>query len=126
VCTASRCAGEPRRSRARVDRHTLSAHQRGPTTGRVADGRGAGDGASHSSSAWRRRTTAVIALVFAILAAALIILGIGFAAPSDATVKLGGWFGLASAVPAWYASFAAVTNSTFGRNRVPIWPLVRR
>lgn len=72
------------------------------------------------------RTTAVIALVFATLAAALIILGIGFSSPSNSTVELGGWFGLASAVLAWYASFAAVTNSTFGRDLVPTWPLMRR
>lgn len=30
-------------------------------------------------------------------------------------VKIGGWFGIATAVAAWYASFTAVVNSTFGR-----------
>ena len=35
-------------------------------------------------------------------------------------LKAGGWFGLATAVAAWYASFAAVTNSTFGRVVLPV------
>jgi len=38
---------------------------------------------------------------------------------------LGGWFGLATAVAAWYASFAAVTNATFGRIVLPVRPLSR-
>ena len=37
----------------------------------------------------------------------------------------GGWVGLATALAAWYASFAAVTNSTFGRIVLPVWPLNR-
>jgi hypothetical protein len=32
---------------------------------------------------------------------------------------------LATAVAAWYASFAAVTNSTFGRTVLPVMPLKR-
>jgi len=38
-------------------------------------------------------------------------------------IKAGGWMGLATAVAAWYASFAAVTNSTFGRTVLPVMPL---
>ena len=34
---------------------------------------------------------------------------------SQELTKLGGYVGLATAAAAWYASFAAVTNSTFGR-----------
>jgi len=40
-------------------------------------------------------------------------------------IEAGGWFGLATAVAAWYASFAAVTNSTFGRTVLPVRPLRR-
>jgi succinate-acetate transporter protein len=40
-------------------------------------------------------------------------------------VEAGGWFGLATALAAWYASFAAVTNSTFGRTVLPVKPLGR-
>jgi hypothetical protein len=53
------------------------------------------------------------------------VLGIGDAAGNDTISKLGGWLGLATAVAAWYASFAGVTNSTFGRAMLPVWPLRR-
>jgi uncharacterized protein len=69
------------------------------------------------------RTTAAIALVFVLLAAAFFLLGIGNARGSDSLVKAGGWVGLATAIAAWYASFAAVTNSTFGRTVMPVMPL---
>ena len=41
----------------------------------------------------------------------------------SAIVHAGGWVGLATAAAAWYASFAAVTNSTFGRTVLPVRPL---
>jgi uncharacterized protein len=77
------------------------------------------------------RTTGAIALVFLLLAATFIILGIGNSAlaggtaATNGTIKLGGWVGLATAVVAWYASFAAVVNSTFGRVLMPVMPLRR-
>jgi hypothetical protein len=75
------------------------------------------------------RTTGAVALVFLLLAITFWILAIGNAslsggtAATNGTIKLGGWFGLATAVAAWYASFAAVTNSTFGRVVLPVFPL---
>ena len=69
------------------------------------------------------RTTAAVALVFVLLAVTFFLLGIGNARGTDSIVKAGGWFGLATAVAAWYASFAAVTNSTFGRIVLPVIPL---
>jgi uncharacterized protein len=72
------------------------------------------------------RTTGAIALVFALLAVTFIVLGIGNAGGHDGIVHLGGYIGLATAVAAWYASFAAVTNSTFGRTVMPVMPLGRR
>ncbi|MGV1048268.1 MAG: acetate uptake transporter [Solirubrobacterales bacterium] len=69
------------------------------------------------------RTTAAIAAVFALLAATFFLLGIGNANESDGLIEAGGWLGLATAVAAWYASFAAVTNSTFGRTVLPVHPL---
>jgi uncharacterized protein len=71
------------------------------------------------------RTTAAISLVLILLAATFIVLGIGNANGSTNTVKIGGWIGLATAAAAWYASFAAVTNSTFGRTVLPVFPLMR-
>ncbi len=71
------------------------------------------------------RTTAAVNLVFLLLTITFILLGIGEAAGSTGIGKLGGWFGLATAVAAWYASFAGVTNFTFGREIVPVWQLRR-
>jgi succinate-acetate transporter protein len=69
------------------------------------------------------RTTAAITVVFALLALTFFVLGIGNAADNTSIVKLGGWLGLATALAAWYASFAAVTNATFGRTVLPVRPL---
>jgi succinate-acetate transporter protein len=77
------------------------------------------------------RTTGAVALVFLLLAITFIILGIGNSAlagttnVTNGTIKLGGYFGIATAIAAWYASFAAVINSTFGRVVAPVFPLRR-
>ena len=71
------------------------------------------------------RTTGAIALVFILLAVTYFLLGIGNANGSDSLIKAGGWVGLATAIAAWYASFAAVTNATFGRLVLPVIPLRR-
>jgi succinate-acetate transporter protein len=69
------------------------------------------------------RTTGAIALVFALLAVTFWLLGIGNWTTTDGIVKAGGVVGLATAVAAWYASFAAVTNATYGRTVLPVKPL---
>jgi succinate-acetate transporter protein len=71
------------------------------------------------------RTTGAIALVFVLLAATFLLLGIGNAGGHTGIVKVGGYVGLATAIAAWYASFAAVTNSTFGRTVMPVRPMQR-
>jgi succinate-acetate transporter protein len=77
------------------------------------------------------RTTGVVALVFLGLAITFIVLGIGNSSlagttnVTNGTIKLGGWLGLITAIVAWYASFAAVINSTFGRVVAPVFPLRR-
>jgi succinate-acetate transporter protein len=77
------------------------------------------------------RTTGAISLVFLLLAITYIILGIGNSDLAgttnviNGTIKLGGYFGIATAIAAWYASFAAVINSTFGRTLAPVFPLRR-
>jgi succinate-acetate transporter protein len=65
------------------------------------------------------RTNAAVALVFFLLVITFFLLGIGNARGSSTLIHAGGWFGLATAIAAWYASFAAVTNATFGRTVVP-------
>ena len=72
------------------------------------------------------RTTAAIALVFLLLAATFFVLGIGNSGAHENVIKIGGWLGLATAVAAWYASFAAVINHTFGRTVLPTRSLSRQ
>jgi succinate-acetate transporter protein len=77
------------------------------------------------------RTTGAVALVFLLLAITFFILGIGNSSLAggtsaiNGTIKLGGWVGLATAIVAWYASFAGVVNSTYGRVVAPVVPLSR-
>jgi uncharacterized protein len=71
------------------------------------------------------RTTAAISLVFVLLTLTYLALGIGNAGGTTGITKLGGWLGLATALAAWYASFAGVTNATFGRAVLPVRPLGR-
>jgi uncharacterized protein len=77
------------------------------------------------------RTTGAVAMVFLLLTITFLILGIGNASlvggtsVTNGTIKLGGYVGLATAIVAWYASFAAVVNSTFGRVVAPVVPLRR-
>jgi succinate-acetate transporter protein len=65
------------------------------------------------------RTSVGLVVVFALLATTFILLGIGNSGDHANIVKAGGWVGLATALAAWYCSFAAVTNSTFGRAVLP-------
>ena len=71
------------------------------------------------------RTTGAVALVFALLTATFFLLAIGNAGAHTTIVKIGGWVGVATAIAAWYASFAQVINSTFGRVVLPLVPLSR-
>ncbi|MFL5858403.1 MAG: acetate uptake transporter [Solirubrobacteraceae bacterium] len=71
------------------------------------------------------RTTAAVSLVFFLLAITFFLLGFGNRGANTDVIKLGGYVGLATAIVAWYASFAVVTNSTFGRTVLPVVPLKR-
>ena len=69
------------------------------------------------------RTTGAVALVFLLLSATFILLAAGNSGDNTDVIKWGGYIGLATAVAAWYASFAAVVNSTFKRTILPVFPL---
>lgn len=61
--------------------------------------------------------------MFFLLTITFILLGVGNSGDHTNVIKWGGYLGLATAAAAWYASFAAVLNSTFGRTVAPVWPL---
>jgi succinate-acetate transporter protein len=69
------------------------------------------------------RTSAAVAAVFLTLTLTFLFLCIGAYADSSGWTKTGGWIGLLTAVLAWYASFAAVTNATFKRVVLPVMPM---
>ena len=71
------------------------------------------------------RTTGAVAVVFFLLAATFVLLAIGESGGNTTVTHWGGYVGIATAIAAWYASFAAVTNSTFGRTVLPVVPLRR-
>jgi len=76
------------------------------------------------------RVSGAVFVVFALLALTFIALAIGwftlnaadFAANDNGWIRLGGWLGIATAIAAWYASFAGVTNATFKRVVLPTFP----
>jgi succinate-acetate transporter protein len=69
------------------------------------------------------RTTGAVALVFLLLTITFILLAAGNSGDHTNVIKWGGYIGLATAAAAWYASFAAVVNSTVGRTVAPVFPL---
>lgn len=79
------------------------------------------------------RTSGAVCAVFVLLTLTYIALVIGFLSESvvdfeknsNFWINLGGWLGILTALAAWYASFAAVTNSTFKRVVLPVVPLAR-
>src|SRR5262249_5020705 len=68
------------------------------------------------------RTSSAVLLVFVLLTIRFLLLGTGTAGGTANITKAGGFVGLATAAAAWYASFAAVTTSTFGRVVLPVGP----
>ena len=71
------------------------------------------------------RTTAVLALLFTLLATTFFLLGVGDLAHNEGLGRLGGYVGLLTAAVAWYACLAGVSASTFGRTVLPNPPLYR-
>jgi uncharacterized protein len=72
------------------------------------------------------RVSGAVLLVFVLLTATFVLLAIGATGAHTTVTHWGGYVGLATAAAAWYASFAAVTNSTFGRTVLPVMPLADR
>ena len=73
------------------------------------------------------RTTGAVALVLLLLWITFFLLAIGDMGSGHATwMHWGGYVGIATAAAAFYASFAQVMNSTFGRVVCPLFPLGAR
>ena len=71
------------------------------------------------------RTTAVLALLFTLLAVTFFVLGTGDLSHNDGLTAVGGYLGLVTALVAWYPRLAGVSASTFGRAVLPNPPLYK-
>jgi uncharacterized protein len=72
------------------------------------------------------RVSGAVMLVFLLLALTFFALWIGALnndLPGKGMTQIGGWLGIATAIVAFYTSFAGVINSTFGRTILPVYPL---
>ena len=71
------------------------------------------------------RTTAVLAVLFAVLDAVFVLLGLGAINASAGLTTAGGLLGLVAAAMAWYLCLAGVTAATFGKPILPNRSLIR-
>lgn len=69
-----------------------------------------------------RRTNRAVFMVFIALTPTFFALAIGAYTGTVSITRVGGWLGLLTALLAWYASFALVTNSTHQRTVLPVTP----
>jgi succinate-acetate transporter protein len=68
------------------------------------------------------RVSKAVAAVFVALLMTFILLTIGTYSGATGIIQLGGYLGILTAVLAWYASFAGVTNATFAKTVLPVFP----
>jgi succinate-acetate transporter protein len=72
------------------------------------------------------RVSAAVAAVFILLTITFVLLTIGAFRSNLTITQWGGYFGIATAAVAWYASFAGVVNETFKKVIIPTIPLAPR
>jgi uncharacterized protein len=68
------------------------------------------------------RVSGAVLAVFVLLTLTFVVLAIGDFTTTEAITKFGGWCGIATALAAWYASFAGVSAFTFKQPLVPTGP----
>jgi len=68
------------------------------------------------------RVSGAVLAVFVLLTITFLLLAWGEFATSNGIHKTGGYFGIATALVAWYTSMAGVTKFTFGRDVLPTAP----
>lgn len=66
------------------------------------------------------RVSVAVAAVFLTLFVTFVLLCVGTLNTDTGIVHAGGWAGIATAVVAWYASFAGVMNATWRRTILPV------
>ena len=66
------------------------------------------------------KVSVAVNIVFILLTATFLVLGIGDVLGNDSLVRIGGYLGLVTALGAWYASAAGVLNDTVGRTVLPV------
>lgn len=69
------------------------------------------------------RVNGAVLAVFVFLTLTFLALTIAELAGAKSMATVGGWLGLVTAVLAWYGSFAGVTNATWKRAVIPVFPL---
>ena len=69
------------------------------------------------------RVSGAVLLVFVLLTITFVLLAIGASGGHACATHWGGYIGVATAIAAWYTSFAGVINSTFGKTVAPTFPL---
>jgi succinate-acetate transporter protein len=72
------------------------------------------------------RVSGAVLLVFTLLTITFVCLTIGSFNSNAHLIHAGGWVGVATAAAAWYGSFAGVTNATFRKAIIPVFPLEPR
>ncbi|MER6687476.1 acetate uptake transporter [Streptomyces olivaceoviridis] len=68
------------------------------------------------------RTTGALLALFTSATITFTLLALAQFVQSSAVTRVGGAFGFATAALAWYASFAGLVNSTWGRQLIPTMP----
>lgn len=71
------------------------------------------------------RVSGAVLTVFVLLTVTFFLLAAGDFNTSENLTKTGGYFGLFTAIAAWYTAFAGVTKSTYGRDVLPTMPLAK-
>jgi len=71
-------------------------------------------------------TNGALVAVFVLLALTYLFLCIGAFADTEGITKIGGWIGIITAIAAFYTSFAVVTNDTWKRTVLPVFPMAPR
>jgi succinate-acetate transporter protein len=69
-----------------------------------------------------RKTNGSTFAVFVALSITFVFLALGALTGVTVLHQIGGWFGIVTALLAWYGSFAVVYNSTAKRSVLPVWP----